>query len=617
MAPRVLDTDLRRTPVERTDRRRACSAWLAAVRQPIFFTHLLYDTHQQERQHPVHHPPRRDETEAKLDLSERVLTNTHLSLWEMLSRTAGRFPERTAIHTEHESISYAELLARSSSCADKLRQKGITRGTRVAFLMHAVPEWAVLHYALARLGAVAVPVSLAFEQAEISHVISSTQPRMFFTIDRYRGRDHELRVRTAVELAANGTGHSSTPAVPEVVVVPLDEVGEVEKSAVDTQYYFEADPSFDGGQLAEVPVPRASDSAYVIFTSGSTAAPKPALCSNAAFLGSATGFGEALGVRETDIFLAMLPPFHTGGVSVGLTMPHLVGASTYLLGMFTPESALAAIRKTGCTATVGFDAMYSKIIELDEFDSAAVSSLRRSVVAATPSFIESLRKVWPLDVVATTYGSTESGSLASITPAWQTEISSNVRANGQVLPGVDLKIVDPRSGTTCPTGVRGEIAFRGWGRVIEYLGRPDETAAAIDPDGFFHSGDIGYIDDLGRLHFEGRYKNMIKTGGENVSEREVEIFLETFVEAITFAQVVGAPDEKWGELVVAFVSVDRDVDPADLRRSALGNIAKYKVPRHFFTLSPDEFPVLANGRPDKSQLRSLAVTLISDAKGDK
>jgi fatty-acyl-CoA synthase len=307
-----------------------------------------------------------------------------------------------------------------------------------------------------------------------------------------------------------------------------------------------------------------------------------------------------------DRFLAMLPTFHTGGVSCDLSAPHLSGGCADLMGGFSPALALETIENSRSTVTVGFDTMWSKIMEAPGFGRADVSSLRRAVLAATPSYIERLQEVWQFDLFTTSYGSTESGTLAAIGPPWVTDEGTRRTTNGIPLPGVDLVVVDPETGRPCPPGVPGEICFRGWCRVIEYVGMPEETENSIDEDGYFHSGDYGSLDEDGFLSFRGRYKMMIKTGGENVAEREVEIFLEQELPPVRFAQVVGVPDPVWGEAVVAFVELSEDVDSETLRSMAVGKIAKYKIPKVFLPLSADDFPVLANGRPDKGALRRMA-----------
>jgi fatty-acyl-CoA synthase len=302
----------------------------------------------------------------------------------------------------------------------------------------------------------------------------------------------------------------------------------------------------------------------------------------------------------------MLPTFHVGGVTCVLTAPHLSGACADLMGAFDPDRALAVIAQRRSTATVGFDTMWTKIIGSRAFAGSDVSSLAKAVLACTPSYIDRLRTQWHFDLFTTTYGSTESGTLASMAPPWVDDLTLKSRANGLPLPGLDIKVVDPETGAQVPPGEPGEICFRGWCRVMEYVGMPDETAAAIDHEGFFHSGDYGAIDADGWLFFRGRYKQMIKSGGENVSEREVEVFLEEHLSAVEFAQVVGVPDETWGEAVVAFVALTEPTGSAELRRACAGAISGFKIPKTFIPLAIDAFPVLSNGRPDKNALRAMA-----------
>jgi fatty-acyl-CoA synthase len=322
---------------------------------------------------------------------------------------------------------------------------------------------------------------------------------------------------------------------------------------------------------------------------------------------------HALQMTPEDRFLAMLPTFHTGGVSCDLSTPHVAGGCADLMGGFSPALVLETLERSRSTVTVGFDTMWSKIMEAPDFGRADVSSLRRAVLAATPSYIQRLQEVWRFDLFTTSYGSTESGTLAAIGPAWLTDEETRRTTNGIPLPGVDLIVVDPESGRPCPPGVPGEICFRGWCRVIEYVGMPEETEKSIDEDGYFHSGDYGSLDEDGFLSFRGRYKMMIKTGGENVAEREVEIFLEQELPPVRFAQVVGVPDPVWGEAVVAFVELSEDVDSDALRAMSVGKIARYKIPKLFVPLSAEEFPVLANGRPDKGALRRMAAERAADS----
>lgn len=548
-----------------------------------------------------------DELEYEHRLAHALLTATHLSFWDLLQRAAAAHPDRPAVSMNTCEWTYRELFTRSLQAAGRLEQLGARQGSRVAFFFHACPDWAVLHYALARLGAVAVPVNLAFEAGEIRHVLQVAQPDLVIAVEAFRG------VRFVDKLEAVGPGLvdgvTDVPAFPKlrrVISLPLDDHERVDRGAAGFELVFGPDDDTAASRLGPRGVAGASDPAYIVFTSGSTALPKPALCTHKSFIGSGTGFVHALQMTPDDRFLAMLPTFHTGGVSCNLTAPHLSGGCSDLMGGFSPALALQTIASSRSTVTMGFDTMWSKIMDAPDFRTTDVSSVRKAVIAATPSYIERIQEAWGFDLFATSYGSTESGTLAAIVPAWVESPDRRRMTNGMPLPGVDLVIVDPETGDRCPTGVAGEVCFRGWCRVIEYVGMPEETEAAIDDDGYFHSGDYGHLDEDGFLYFRGRYKMMIKTGGENVAEREVEVFLEQELPPVRFAQVVGAQDPVWGEAVIAFVELSEDVTSDELRAMAVGRIARYKIPKLFVPLTAEEFPVLPNGRPDKGALRLIA-----------
>ncbi|MFV0315714.1 MAG: AMP-binding protein, partial [Microthrixaceae bacterium] len=406
------------------------------------------------------------------------------------------------------------------------------------------------------------------------------------------------------DIVDGATRVNSLPSLRCVRILPILDDGRPDPSADSTCSVLGGE---DTEPLAVASPVGADDAAYIVYTSGSTAAPKPALCPHRSFLGAAAGVAHGIGMGPEDRFLAMLPTFHTGGVTCVLSAPHLSGGCTQLLGMFEPSAALASIEEYRCTVTMGFDTMYTKMMGSAGYGSIDTSTLRRTGIGATPSYIEQLANEWGFDRYAALYGSTESGALAAITPPSLVDPKVRRESNGQPLPGVDMIVVEPESGRRCEPGEPGEICFRGWGRMLEYVDMPEENLKAIDSEGYFHSGDYGYLDDIGNLYYRGRYKMMIKTGGENVSEREVEIFLESELEPVTFAQVVGVPDPTWGEAVVAFVSVSSDVTSDELRGMAAGKIAKYKIPKKFYMMGLEEFPTLANGRPDKSTLREMAL----------
>ena len=537
-------------------------------------------------------------------LAADLIVNTHLSTWEMLWRTALRVPDNDALITGDIHISYRELASRSLRAAAALAEMGVGPSSRVAFVFHPSPDWAVLHYALARLGAVGVPINTSYMAAELEHLFTLAQPELLITVDRFR--DVDMAARLLPVAARFGS-------IADTVVLPLDDDGWVAPSPASDRVFGSA----DGGELNPASRVGGGDPAYIIFTSGSTAAPKPALIAHRGMVGAATGLQHALGLVPEDRFVASNPVFHTGGIVWNLTMPHLVGMTSCLVGVYETGKVLREMERSKITVMGAFDTKLTMMRNAPEYRTVDRSSVRKCNVGATGSFLRSILDDWNWETVAQVYGSTESGGLGSITPRCEADPKVRYDANGRPMPGMEFVIKDPETGRRCAPDEAGEICFRGWGTFIEYVGMPEATAEAFDDEGFFHSGDYGFMDEAGNLYFRGRYKLMIKTGGENVSEREVEIFCEDNLEAVKFAIVVGVPDPLWGEAVVAFVELhDGAVETSDdLIEGCRGRIANFKIPKRFFVVDEDDWPLLDSGRPDRHELRARAAALMG-AEGE-
>ncbi len=537
-------------------------------------------------------------------LAADLSVNTQLSTWEMLWRTAQRVPDNAAIITGDTHISYWSLAAQTLRAAAALAELGVQKGSRVGFMFHPSPDWAVLHYALGRLGAIGVPINTSYMAAELEHLFTLAQPDLLITVDRFRGEDMAARLSP---VAARFAGISDT------VVLPLDEDDWVAQSPARDQVFGPANSE----ELEPSSEVEGTDPAYIIFTSGSTAAPKPALIAHRGMVGAATGLQHALGLVPEDRFVASNPVFHTGGIVWNLTMPHLVGMTSCLVGVYETGKVLREMERSKITAMGAFDTKLTMMRNAPEYHTVDRSSVRKCNVGATGSFLRSVLPDWNWETVAQVYGSTESGGLGSITPRYETDPKVRYDANGRPMPGMEFVIKDPETGHRCASDEPGEICFRGWGTFIEYVGMPEATAEAFDHEGFFHSGDYGFMDEAGNLYFRGRYKLMIKTGGENVSEREVEIFCEDSLEAVKFAIVVGVPDPLWGEAVVAFVELHDGATETsdDLVEECRGRIANFKIPKRFFMVDEEDWPLLDSGRPDRHELRARAAALMG-AEGE-
>ena len=364
-------------------------------------------------------------------LAADLIVNTHLSTWEMLWRTAQRVPDNDAFITGDTHISYRDLASRSLRAAAALENLGVGQGTRVALLFHPSPDWAVLHYALGRLGAIGVPINTSYMAAELEHLFTLARPELLITVDRFR--DVEMAARL-LPVAARFDG------IAETAVLPVADDGWVAPSP-ERDRVFGPD---DGTELGPTSRVGGGDPAYIIFTSGSTAAPKPALIAHRGMVGAATGLQHALGLVPEDRFVASNPVFHTGGIVWNLTMPHLVGMTSCLVGVYETGKVLREMERSKITVMGAFDTKLTMMRNAPEYHTVDRSSVRKCNVGATGSFLRSVLPDWNWETVAQVYGSTESGGLGSITPRYETDPKVRYDANGRPMPGMEFVIKEPR-----------------------------------------------------------------------------------------------------------------------------------------------------------------------------
>jgi len=539
------------------------------------------------------------------ELAADLLRATQLSMWEMLRRSAQAHPDLPALRTADETVLYPELIERSLRCAARLTDMGVCRGSRVSLMFHNCVEWPVVHYALQRLGAVIVPINLAYEASEMRWVLERAETELVIAPEAAIGLDFAAKLAAVDPRLVHGA-----VAIPELPSLQRVHLLPTEGEAVvrDTEAYRELFGAPGDPQLGARGPTSGHDPAYVLFTSGSTAHPKPALCRGGAYVANALALARSLGFEAGDSYPGYNPTFHSSGVIWSLTLTHCVGGHPYLIPKFDGAQLLETLVQGEVTHAGAFDTMFTMMMAAEGGREADVSQLKGWSVGCTPSFLRRVMESWDLQKPGSIYGSTESSGICSITPFVIEDPEVRILGNGRPLPGVDVRILNPETGEECAANEAGEICFRGWCLFIEYLGMPEEMEAAFDDDGFFHSGDYGWLDEDGILYFRGRYKMMVKTGGENVAQREVEIFLEDTLPFLSHAEVVGVPDDTWGEAVVAFVEYadGEERSRETLRELCKGKIANFKIPQYFITIPPGRWPVLGSGRVDKPALTALA-----------
>jgi fatty-acyl-CoA synthase len=372
-----------------------------------------------------------------------------------------------------------------------------------------------------------------------------------------------------------------------------------------------------GDSTSDVEVERRSaavdpdGTAYIMYTSGTTGFPKGVMQGHNV-LRNVQDEANRCGVTANDATLNYLPLYHAFAVYVAALMSPVTGSRHVLMSHFDPGEALRLIEEQRITLIHGFDTHYKDLLEHPDRGRRNTSSLRAGILAAgMQSTVPIARRAQELVATMTGYGMTEIG-VGATGSCLDSDDEVRTTMSGWPLTGYEIKVIDPLNGQSVAPGEIGEICVRGYQVMQGYYKKPEETAQAIDADGWLHTGDTGLIREDGCMRFLGRYKDMLKVGGENVDPTEVEgLLLED--PRINHAAVVGVPDARLAEVPVVFVIGEPAavLDEADVIECCRGHIASFKTPRHVFFV--DEFPMTGSGKIQKYLLRQEAERRLTNA----
>jgi fatty-acyl-CoA synthase len=521
----------------------------------------------------------------------------------LLGETIGENFNRTATaHAGREALvdwsaerrwTYAELRGDVLALAHGLLRLGIDKGDRVGIWAPTCPEWTILQYATAEIGAILVPINPAYRTDELAYVVQQAGVRLLVAAPSFRTSDYAAMIEDA------------RPGCPDLRWVVL--LGSADWHALPDRA---GDPRALAARQALL---SPDDPVNIQYTSGTTGHPKGATLSHHNILNNAHRIGEILGYTEFDRICVPVPLFHTFGMVIGNLGATTHGAClVYPAPAFDPAATLAAVAEERCTSLYGVPAMF--IAELAEpgFDAHDLSSLRTGILAGAPCPVEIMKQVvdrMGMTDVTIAYGMTETSPVSAQTRADDT-LDRRVSTVGRVHPHVEIKIVDPETGATVPRGAPGELCTRGYSVMLGYWQQPGQTAEAIDAARWMHTGDLATMDADGYINITGRLKDMVIRGGENVSPREIEEYLHTHPD-VQDVHVIGVPDARLGEEIMAWIRLHpgaRPMTAADVRAYAEGQLAHYKIPRYVRIV--EDFPMTASGKVRKVDMRKAAITML-------
>ncbi|HZY00328.1 MAG TPA: AMP-binding protein [Dermatophilaceae bacterium] len=519
------------------------------------------------------------------------------TIGDNLARTVLRVPDVEALVDvpSGRRWTYAEFDADVTALALGLLAGGIEAGDRIGVWLPNCPEWTLLQYATAKVGAVLVNVNPAYRSHELAYVLGQSGMRMLVSAVMHKTSDYRAMINEVRPQCHD-----------------LREVVYIGEGSWDDLVAAGSTATMD--QLAARMATLSSDDAINIqYTSGTTGFPKGATLSHHNILNNGFFVGELVGYTEHDRICLPVPFYHCFGMVMGNLAATSHGACMVIPApAFDAAATLKAVEQERCTSLYGVPTMFISELGLNDFATYDLSSLRTGIMAGAPCPVEVMKRVvteMNMSEVAISYGMTETSPVSTMTRV-DDDLARRTETVGRAMPHIEVKLVDPITGRTVARGEPGELCTRGYSVMLGYWEQADKTAEAIDRARWMHTGDLATMDDGGYLSIVGRIKDMVIRGGENVYPREIEEFLYTHP-GIADVQVIGVPDERYGEELMAWVVMRPGAEALTtegVRAFCQGKLAHYKVPRYVHIV--DGFPMTVTGKIRKVEMRADAAQIL-------
>ena len=526
-----------------------------------------------------------------------LLTET---IGQTLARTTDAYGENLALvdAPSGRTWTYREFRTEVLALAAGLLRHGVQAGDRVGLWAPNRPEWVMVQYATAEIGAILVNLNPAYRQNELDYALTQSGTSVVLAADRYKDSDYRGMLDAA---------RPSTPELREVILFETPEWDELLTRPSDDEL---------AAVAQRASTLRPDDSINIQYTSGTTGFPKGATLTHANISNNGYLVGELLAYTDADRICIPVPFYHCFGMVMGNLAATSHGAAMVIPSpTFDPEAALRAVADYRCTSLYGVPTMFiAELALLDHVEPGQIdlSSLRTGIMAGSPCPEHVMRQVvdrMHMGEVSICYGMTETSPVSCQTRV-DDPLELRVGTVGRVGPHLEIKVIDPITGETLPRGETGEFCTRGYSVMSGYWNEPEKTDEALDADGWMHTGDLAVMDPNSYVRITGRIKDMVIRGGENIYPREIEEFLYTHPDILD-AQVIGVPDERYGEELMAWVQLRdgvADLTADDVREFATGKIARHKIPRYVHVVK--EFPMTVTGKVRKVAMRAESVDLL-------
>jgi fatty-acyl-CoA synthase len=535
-----------------------------------------------------------------------------ITIGDMFDAIAARFTKNDALIVHHQNIryTYQQLKEVVDTCAKAFLALGIQKGDRVGIWSPNRYEWTVTQFATAKIGAILVNINPSYRLHELEYALNQSGCGTLVTADQFKSSNFtEMICTLAPEILTGEKAHLTAAKIPQLRNIIRLADDERKGMWRWNDFLLEAANSSQKELENRQQTLAFDDPINIQYTSGTTGFPKGATLSHHNILNNGYFVAQLMNFTDKDRLVIPVPLYHCFGMVMGNLGCMTHGATMiYASEAFEPATTLATIEREKATAIFGVPTMFIAELDLPDFNKYNLTSLRTGIMAGSPCPIEVMKKVQTLMRVSEmeiAYGMTETSPVSTQTRKG-TPLEKQVSTVGQIHPHLEVKIIDPETGLPVLRETPGELCTRGYSVMLGYWNNEEATQKAIDQGRWMHTGDLATMDEEGYVKIVGRIKDMIIRGGENIYPREIEEFLYTHP-AISDVQVIGVPDKKYGEAVMAWVRLKEGqlLTIENIREFCQGQIAHFKIPQYIRLT--ESFPMTVTGKVRKVEMREISI----------